>query len=96
MQRERPQRKPYEHGLPNPNYDSPVAQLSRQIEQQRAERASRGIRKLHTDKSYRPAPKHISATIEKECVGCGDTFLPPTDPRETHCTWCDALEGPNA
>lgn len=84
-------RKPYAPTTINPNYDSPVAQMSRQIEIQRAERAAQAILRLKRDKTYRPAPKHVPATIEKECVGSEGLFM-PHDQRETHCTFCDALE----
>ena len=87
-------RKPYDPAPIKPNYDSPVAKIVRRIQQRNAKSASVAIKRLKLDRK-RSTLQHIPTHVEKICRSCEDTFI-PSDARETECTWCDALEGPNA
>lgn len=91
--RNRQERKPYDAPIRR-NDDSPLYKAVRRIQQRKANSASDAIARLKADKQTRQ--RKAAKLTAKACVGCGDTFIPATDPRETHCSWCDALENVNS
>ena len=89
-------RKPYDPAPIKPNWNSPLAKAVRRIQQRNAKSASDAIKRIKADlHRERQTIPHIPTNIKKICRSCEDTFM-PNDARETECTWCDALEGPNA